>query len=169
MNTKAFKIQVLSLSDQLFPMVARMLGNSVKAEDALQDIMLKLWSKRKELGKHPNVPGFVFLTARYHCLDLLKKKGFKLEDIDLQYLLVSSNKGSDRVEWEELNAHVRHILEDLPEQQRQVMIYRDLDGLEFTEIASLCNLKLEHARVLLSRARKQVAKELNKIYCYEPQ
>ena len=55
-------------------MVARMLGNKESAEDAVQEIMMKLWDKRRNLEKHPNITGFVFLTARNYCIDILKKK-----------------------------------------------------------------------------------------------
>jgi RNA polymerase sigma-70 factor (ECF subfamily) len=44
---------------------------------------------------------------------------------------------------------------------------RDLDGYEFFEIAAATQLKIEHVRVLLSRARKQVSIKLGKIYSYE--
>ena len=47
------------------------------------------------------------------------------------------------------------------------MILRDLDGLEYDEIAEITKLNVEHIRVLLSRARKQVSAKLKKIYSYE--
>ena len=74
MNSKDFKNNVLSLSDRIFPMVARMLGNDTDAKDAVQEIMIKLWDRRKQIGNHPSLTGFVFLTARNYCIDLLKKK-----------------------------------------------------------------------------------------------
>ena len=74
MNTKDFKDKVVSLSERIYPMVVRMLGNKESAEDAVQEIMIKLWDKRGNLKNHPNITGFVFLTARNYCLDILKKK-----------------------------------------------------------------------------------------------
>ena len=55
-------------------MAARMLGNDEDAQDAVQEIMIKLRKCKKQLKEHPNLNGFVFLTARNHCLDRLKKK-----------------------------------------------------------------------------------------------
>jgi DNA-directed RNA polymerase specialized sigma24 family protein len=74
MNKTEFRLKVFSLSEHLFPMVCRMLGNNANAEDAIQEIMMKLWLKRKEIGKHPNITGLVFLTARNYCIDLMRKK-----------------------------------------------------------------------------------------------
>ena len=47
------------------------------------------------------------------------------------------------------------------------MVLYDIDGLEFEEIAAIVGLKIEHVRVLLSRARKIIREKLTKIYSYE--
>lgn len=167
MNTIEFKNKVLSLSERLFPMVARMLGNIVNTEDAIQDIMMKLWIKRKQIEKHPNITGFVFLTARNYCLDLLKKKRLEVEHSTLQFKVSESENGQEQLELKELNSIIGKILEKLPLQQREIIIMRDIDCFELTEIAAITQLKVEHIRVLLSRARKQLRMELEKVYCYE--
>lgn len=168
MNTKEFKDKVLSLSERLFPMVARILGNQASAEDAVQVIMMKLWEKRKQIGKHPNITGFVFLTARNYCMDLLRKKRIEVEDSTLLLNSIEfGTTGLEQLEWNELNILVEKIIKNLPEQQREIIIMRDIDGLEFIEISSIKKLKIDHVRVLLSRARKKVGVELKKIYCYE--
>ena len=66
-----------------------------------------------------------------------------------------------------LNTIIKKIVKNLPEQQREVIMMRDLDGYEFIEIAAATQLKIEHVRVLLSRARKQVSIKLRKTYRYE--
>jgi RNA polymerase sigma-70 factor (ECF subfamily) len=167
MNTKDFKHKVLSLSERIYPMVARMLGNGANAEDAIQDIMIKLWDKRKQIGQHPNITGFVFLTARNYCVDILKKKRLERNDFVLQINVLETESGQEQLEWKELNLIIERILKKLPEQQREIMMMRDIDGFEYFEIAEVTQLKVEHIRVLLSRARKQVRIELEKDYCYE--
>ena len=167
MNAKDFKQNVLSLSDRIFPMVARMLGNSADAKDAVQEIMIKLWDRRKQLGKHPNLTGFVFLTARNYCIDLLKKKKPELVSSDSQAAALEFDTGQGSFELKELTLIVEEILKKLPEQQKEIMMMRDIDGFEFDEIAAVTQLKVEHIRVLLSRARKQVRSELKNTYSYE--
>jgi len=168
MNTETFKNTVLPLSDQLFPMVARILGNQESARDAVQVVMMKLWDKRKELAKHPNIPGFVFVTARNYCLDLLKMKRWEpIDAMPILQNLESGTSGLEELERKELYVLIEGILESLPEKQREVILLRDLDGLTFEEICALTHLKIEHVRVLLSRARKQVSVQLEKIYSYE--
>jgi RNA polymerase sigma-70 factor (ECF subfamily) len=144
-----------------------MLGNKANAEDAIQEIMMKLWLKRKQTGLHPNITGLVFLTARNYCIDLMRKKRLEIDDVPFQMEILKSESGQEQLEWKELNTIIKKILKTLPEQQREVIMMRDLDGYEFIEIADVTQLKVEHIRVLLSRARKQVSIELEKTYSYE--
>lgn len=167
MNKTDFRRKVFSLSEHLYPMVSRLLGNNANAEDAIQEIMMKLWVKRKQVGKHPNITGFVILTARNYCIDLMRKKKIEIDDSPLQLMKLKSDNNLEQLEWKELNTIIKKILKSLPRQQREVLMMRDLDGYEFVEIAAATQLKIEHIRVLLSRARKQVSLELEKTYSYE--
>ena len=167
MKTKEFEHKIVALSDRVYPMVARLLGDNNLAEDAVQEIMIKLWDRRGKLKNHPNVPGFVFLTARNHCLDLLKKKKPMMDSSETQLKLLVSSSNHNELEWKELNTIIQNLLKELPAQQYEIMMLRDLDGLEYSEIATMMDLKIEHVRVLLSRARKQVGTKLKNIYSYE--
>jgi len=167
MNKTDFRLKVFSLSERLFPMVSRMLGSRANAEDAIQDIMMKLWEKRKLMEEHPNIQGLVFSTARNHCIDILRKKTLDINDSSFQLEILKSENGREELEWKELNIIIKKIVASLPEQQREVIIMRDLDGYEFIEIAATMQLKIEHVRVLLSRARKLVSVQLEKTYNYE--
>ncbi len=166
MTKLEFKNTVFILSEKLFPMVSRILGTHEKAEDAIQEIMIKIWQKRKNLKNHPNIKGFVFLTARNYCLDVLRKKKIELQN-DTNYLKIIRSKDEYNIEWQELNQIISEILKTLPEQQKEVFLMRDIDGYEFTEISSALNIKQTHARVLISRARKQIGNALLKTYNYE--
>lgn len=166
MNKQEFKRTIFSLSERIYPLVARMLGRH-NAEDAIQEIMLKLWEKRNQVAKHPNVKGLVFLTARNYCIDVIRKKP-RLVDDGLSYLrAIKSPNKNENLEWQELNIIIQKILTQLPEQQQEVFILRDIDGYEFKEIAAALELKIEHVRVLVSRARKFIGAALEKTYNYE--
>ena len=167
MTKTEFKLKVFSQSERLFPMVSRMLGNSPNAEDAIQEIMIKLWLKRKQIEKHPNITALVFSTARNHCIDILRKKKLEIYDSSFQLEILKSENNLEQLERKELHTIIKKIINNLPEQQKEVIIMRDLDGYEFVEIAAALQLKIEHTRVLLSRARKKVSLQLDKTYYYE--
>lgn len=166
MTGKDFKYRVLSLSERLFPMVARILGNDDDARDALQEIMIKLWERRQQIDRHPNLTGFVFLTARNYCLDRLKKKNPEQRGGGLPDSMDGIYSGQEQLEQKEVFLIVQKIIDDLPDNQKEVILMRDIDGFEFHEIAAATGLEVTHIRVLLSRARKQVRVQLEKIYNY---
>jgi RNA polymerase sigma factor (sigma-70 family) len=167
MNKQDFKQNVFSLSERIYPMVARMLGGNHNAEDAIQEIMLKLWEKRNQIAKHPNIKGLVFLTARNYCIDILRKKTLLVDDATSYLKVIKSSNDNSDIEWQELNRIIQEILKKLPEQQKEVFVMRDLDGYEFKEIAATLEITVEHVRVLVSRARKFIGVSLEKTYHYE--
>ncbi|WP_397444851.1 RNA polymerase sigma factor [Polaribacter sp. R77954] len=165
MTKQEFKHTIFSLSERIYPLVARMLG-SQNAEDAIQEIMLKLWQKRHKVAKHPNIKGLVFLTARNYCIDILRKKPRFVAN-ETHFKVIQAANENTSLEWQELNEIIQEILTELPEQQQEVFILRDIDGYEFKEIADALELKIEHVRVLVSRARKFIGISLEKTYHYE--
>jgi RNA polymerase sigma factor (sigma-70 family) len=167
MTKTDFKLKVFSLSERLFPLVARLLGDKTSAEDAIQEIMIKLWEKRKKLENHPNIKGFVFLTARNYCLDILRKKRVLINDGEFYLNILSDSNEQTQLENQELNEIIAEILKKLPKNQREIFIMRDIDGYDFIEIAATMELKISNVRVLLSRARKTISKALEKTYSYE--
>lgn len=147
-------------------MVFRMLGSRGDTEDALQEIMMKLWVKRATLKNHPNIRGFVFLTARNYCLDVLKKKKLTIAKDYKLHAIAGGDQVTDDLEGKQLEAIIIGILEDLPQNQREVLLMRDFDAYEYEEIASALQLKVTHVRVLLSRARIKVRNVLVTTYGY---
>lgn len=166
MTQKEFKINVFSLSERIYPMMARMIGKS-NVEDAIQEVMIKLWKKRNEIQSHPNLKGLVYVTARNYCLDILRRKPNLLEYESTNLRIVKSKREHKEIEWKELNLIIKEIISKLPEQQKEVFEMRDIDGYETMEVAETLEIKPEHVRVLLSRARKYIAKELEEKYHYK--
>ena len=167
MNTSEFRQQVFNFSDQIYPMVYRLLGNRQSAEDAIQDIMMKLWLKRKTIKDHPNLKGLIVLTARHHCIDMLRrrKKVVHIQQDDIKD--ETADETNSHFEWQQLNGIINKILNKAPEQQREVFLMKDIDGYDYNEIAYALDLKVGHCRVLLSRVRQFIADELEKNYHYE--
>jgi len=166
MNLEEFKVNIFSLSDRLYPMVARLLGSDTLAKDALQEIMIKLWSHRNKLKGHPNPSGFVFLTARNYCLDQIKSN--KPKYLSEEHLPeTSGTNNSDALEYKELLSTVHNILASCEIKHSEVLILRDIDGIDIKEIATMMNLNPPHVRVILSRTRNYVQQELLKNFQYE--
>ncbi|HPF50465.1 MAG TPA: RNA polymerase sigma factor [Draconibacterium sp.] len=165
MTTEEFKNTVIPFSRKLYPMLFRILGDEEETRDALQDLMVKLWDKRKELKKCDNQSAYIIAVARNLSFDLLKKKRPVRIDgkEDNKMMLLKADDHSDARE--RLN-HVRTVIGQLPEKYREVISLRDIDGFEFEEIKEMTGYEVPYIRVLLSRARQKVKEEVEKTYDY---
>ena len=147
-------------------MVKRILKTEEDAKDAIQEVMVKLWKKRNQLNDHPHPSAFVFLTARNHCLDVLRRRKLPLVDAPAESQM-GSYTGLEDFKLRELVALIENLLQDSPKKHRDILLMRDLDGMEYQEIALIVGLKVEYVRVIVSRTRMFVQQQLKKNYNYE--
>lgn len=163
MTELEFKNNVLPYSRKLYPMLKRILRNEEETRDALQELMLKLWNKKHELEKCHHQQAYIFTMAKNYCFDVLKKKKpVSIEDGHYDFIPSSELNPDIREKYET----VHRIIEALPEKYRDVIRFRDIDGLSFDEIRTITGLEVTNIRVVLSRARQKVKEEVEKIYSY---
>jgi RNA polymerase sigma factor (sigma-70 family) len=166
MKQTEFLNVVLPFKDKLYRLAKRLLVSREEAEDATQEILLKLWAKSESMEEYRNVEAFAMTMTKNFCLDRLKSKqagnlklvhsNYSDENTSLQKQL----EAKDSLSWME------RIMEDLPEQQKMILQLRDVEQYEFDEICELLDMKPTAVRVALSRARKTVREELIKKHNY---
>lgn len=151
---------VTPFQDKLYRMAKRLLVSREEAEDATQEVLLKLWSKNKALGSYRNIEAFAMTMTKNFCLDRLKsKQAGNLKLVHSNYTeggtsLQKRVEAMDSVNW------VQKIMEELPEQQKMVLQLRDVEEYDYDEIAEMLEMKPTAVRVALSRARKTVREKL---------
>ena len=166
MKQTEFLNVVMPFQDKLYRMAKRLLVSAEEAEDATQEVLLKLWSKKHVMEQYNNVEAFAMTMVKNFCLDRLKSKqagnlklvhsNYEDSNISLQQQL----EQSDSVNW------VQKIMEELPEQQKMVLQLRDVEEYDFEEIASMLDMNPTAVRVTLSRARKTVRNRLTEKHSY---
>ena len=168
MNPEEFKIKVIPLKNKLYRLALRLLGKVEEAEDSVQDTLVKLWTKRDQLDNFNSVEAFAMTVTRNICLDRMKSKSYQMERLPERsaYQLVQKDP-AEAMEYTDLAGLVRKIVEDLPEQQRSVLHMRDIEEMEFEQIAEILGMNVNAVRVNLSRARKKVRDTVIKIQGYE--
>lgn len=151
---------VTPFKDKVFRLSKRLLISTEEAEDATQEVMLKLWSSRSKMGSYRNVEAFAMTMARNFCLDRLKsRQSANLKLVHSNYSDPSASLHTE-VEARDSVGWVRQIMDELPEQQRMVLQLRDVEDYDFEEIETLLDMKPTAVRVTLSRARKAVREKL---------
>ncbi|MAW94742.1 MULTISPECIES: RNA polymerase sigma factor [unclassified Leeuwenhoekiella] len=166
MNQKEFLAHVTPVQDRLYRLAKRLLVSEDEAQDATQEVLIKLWSYRKKFKKLKSVEAFAVTITKNHCYDKLKlKSSSNLQLVhtnyeDEHYNTVKQTENQDSVNW------VLKLMNDLPEQQRLVLHMRDIEQYSNSEIAEELNLNETAVRVTLSRARKTIREQLLKKHNY---
>jgi len=162
MTATEFKELVMPMCGKLHHFAYMLLRDNGEAEDAVQEVCLKLWKIRDSLEKYNSIEAFAMKVTKNWCLDRLKAK--KPVYIENYYALADGSRevtdphkimeNVDRL------SLLNNLLNKLPEQQRIIMQLRELECLEFDEIAEIMDMNSNAIRVCLSRARNKIREEM---------
>lgn len=162
MNEHTFLSIINPVKDKMYRMSLRLLTSKEAAEDATQEVILKLWNLKDRIKHYANVEAFAMTVTKNYCLDQLKSKqnnnlrivhqNYESNNISLQ----SEVEVNDEMEW------LGRIVATLPEQQKMIFQLRDIEQYDYEEIAEIMEMNQTAIRVSLSRARKAIRENLIK-------
>lgn len=165
MKQQEFITLVLPFKDRLYRLAKRILVSADEADDAVQEVFLKLWKAKNEIKKYKNPEAFAITLTKNYCLDRLKSK--QASNLKIVHSNFHHSENLERtIEANDGVALVFKIMETLPEQQRLILQLRDVEQFEFSEIAAMLDSNETAVRVNVSRARKTVREQLIKQYNY---
>src|SRR5690606_1640591 len=165
MDKNEFTTIVMPLKDKLYRLAKRILVSADEAEDAVQEVFLKLWKGKQQIENYKNPEAFAITMTKNYCLDRLKsKQASNLKIVHSNYQ--TSENMENNIEVNDGVEMVFRIMETLPEQQKIILQLRDVEQFEFSEIAKMLDSTETAIRVALSRARKTVRDEMIKKYNY---
>ncbi len=156
----------MPFKDKVFRLAKRLLVSNEEAEDATQEILMKLWNNKQQIEAYKNVEAFSMTMTKNFCLDRLKSK--QAQNLKIVHSNYQDNNTSlqKQVELNDSVAWVSKIIEQLPEQQKIILQLRDIEQYEFEEIASMLDMNETAIRVALSRARKTIREQLTQTHHY---
>lgn len=148
-------------------MAFRILNSFQEAEDTVQEVYIRLWSKRKTLRDYRNIEALAMTITKNLSLDKLRLKNSQNLRINDFNLVENEKKPDEKIELKDTVGRVKAIIDKLPELQRIIIQLRDIEGYEYEEIGKMLSIQTNSIRVNLSRARKKVRDELIKAHQYE--
>ncbi len=164
MDAAQFKAQFLPYHKRLYRTAFHLLGNACDAEDMVQEAYLKLWNKRDELAEMAQHEAYLVTLIKHMCYDALRASALNEEGSTAEELpLAAEDNVARSVEERDEVGVVMHLIDCLPETQRQVIMLRDVDDCSYEEIETTTGLSAGNVRVLLSRARKTIREQFDAI------
>ncbi|SEQ51938.1 RNA polymerase sigma-70 factor, ECF subfamily [Hyunsoonleella jejuensis] len=166
MTQNEFLNLVMPFKDKVFRLAKRLLVSTEEAEDATQEVLLKLWKNKGKIGEYKNVEAFSMTMTKNFCFDKLKSKQAQNLKIVHSNYEEKSTPLQKQVELNDSVSWVERIIEELPEQQRMIIQLRDIEEYDFDEIAKMLDMNNTAVRVTLSRARKTIRERLTNTHNY---
>jgi len=162
MESKAFKEIYYQFYEKLYRIAFRLVNDVESARDMVQETYLSLWDKRHGLGIIDRPEAYAIAILRNLCLNHIRNKKDRIntednEDIPEKELLTIKLENKNEAEL------MIRLIEALPAQQRQIINLRHCEGYTYEEIESITGLDVYHIRVIVSRARKILRLQFERI------
>lgn len=166
MNQHEFMQLVNPFKDKLFRVAKRLLVSTEEAEDATQEVLVKLWNRNETLDQYNSVEAVAMTMTKNYCLDQLKSK--RAGNMKIVHNNFTDREASvqQKVEDRDTWSWVEKIMNDLPEQQKLIVQMRDIEEMEFEEISKILEMNEQAIRTALSRARKSIRERMIKTHHY---
>ena len=139
----------------MLSLAERITGNHDDAADAVQDAFVKLWQQRGRFESTSHAQGAGMMTVRTTSIDMARRNS-RQADVPVEQAADTIDEVTDN-DRSLAYRQVRYIIDnDLSDNQRKIIDLRELQGMEFEDIASCMNMTAANVRVELSRARRRV-------------
>ncbi len=160
-----FKILCERHSDEIYRYARALLANPADAEDATQEVLLRLWRHLPRLNPF-NLRAWLLQTTRCYCLDQIRRRSNRAAPLSLEEGLPEDSPDEQAVD-PSVAADARLRLEQahrallrLPENLRSVFVLYEVNGLRYREIARTLGIPINSVKVYLSRAREKLAQQV---------
>ena len=152
----------IPLADRFYRVAYHLLESRDDAEDAVQELYLKILSIPGKLVYVRDPASYGITLLKNICIDRIRRRESRRAE-QLEDFMAADASGPERKMTEkDTLSRVMKEMERLPEKQAKVLSMRVLEGLEYDEIARRTGLSKVNIRVLISMARKTLKKSIGR-------
>lgn len=140
------------------------LGNREEAEDACQEVFLKLYKNINKYNGNGGIYTWVYRITINTCLDILKKRNkFKLEDLSVHLDYVSDSKAVEDLILSNLDyVNLRKALMEISEKYRILLYMFYFEEMKISQIALIINENENTIKTKLRRGKNALKRILEK-------
>lgn len=135
-------------ADGLYRFVLKNIKDIDKAKDIIQDTFEKSWIKRDQID-YKKVKSYLFTTAYHTLVDLTRREKKQGDFTETEF-----NSLTHETQYSDLQDILHEAIDQLPQDQKAVIMLRDYEGYAYNEIAEITGLNEPQVKVYIFRARK---------------
>ncbi|WP_127143072.1 sigma-70 family RNA polymerase sigma factor [Pelagibacterium montanilacus] len=153
-----FRSELLSVIPNLRAFAMSLVGAADKADDLVQETLVRAWDKRSSFTPGTNLKGWLFTILRNEFYSQMRKRKREVSDPEgaMAERMSSHPEQVGRLDMEDFKSAVNM----LPEDQREALILVGASGFSYEEAADICDCAVGTIKSRVSRARTQLSKIL---------
>lgn len=181
-DSDSFTTLVRRYQDRLYNLAYRVLANQEEAEEVVQDTFLRIHEGANNFRRNNVFAGWLFRIAHNACLDVLRVR--QKEISNLSFDQTASGDSSERqnvigqiadgkagpeeqLGQTEQARLIENSLNQLPEEQRIVVVLRDIEGFAYEDIAQIVGASSGTVRSRIHYGRLKL-RDLLRPYIFSP-
>lgn len=169
-DIEAFECLVDEHKTRVVGTVAKMLGDSLEAEDIAQEVFVRVWRSAKRYRPQAKFTTWLMTITRNLVFNELRRRRRKpSEPLDggeetppRQFADAGSHSPADEALQAELEEVVQQAIAALPESQRLALVLRRYEEMPYEEIAAVLKTSVSSVKSLLFRARSELKQSLRR-------
>ncbi len=162
-STASFEAEALPHLDTLYRVALRFAGDHARAEDLVQDTMLKAFRAWKTYTQGTNARAWLLTILRNTFINEYRKESRQPTAVALDavdplaiYRAVGHTDPEGRFFDRIIDDRVWAAIDALPEDFREVIVLSDVEGMAYGDIARMVGVPLGTVKSRLFRARRQL-------------
>lgn len=156
-DQERFKDALLAELQSLRAFAISITGNVERADDLVQDTLVKAWSNMNGYTEGTNIRAWLFTILRNTFYSDFRKRSREVED-DGSYAARLSVHAPQHGHMD--LADFRRALARLPDDQREALILVGASGFSYEEAAKICGCALGTVKSRINRARARLGEML---------
>lgn len=164
-DEQAFTIIYQRYHKLLYVVAYKYLKNDCSAKDSVQQIFYRLWESRSVLIINMNLRNYLYTMLKNHLLNEIRnnymamEKNYELAQEKVEY----ENDLLDNIEKKEIEEQLYRAINGLPEQKKQVCLYKLRGNLSNLEIANKMGISVPTVKTHYAQAVKMLREHFNKL------
>ena len=164
-DEQAFTIIYQRYHKLLYVVAYKYLKNDCSAKDSVQQIFYRLWESRSVLIISINLRNYLYTMLKNHLLNEIRnnytamEKNYELAQEKVEY----EDDLLDNIEKKEIEEQLYRAINDLPEQKKQVCLYKLRSNLSNLEIANKMGISVPTVKTHYAQAIKMLREHFNKL------
>ncbi|WP_295362975.1 RNA polymerase sigma factor RpoE [uncultured Succinivibrio sp.] len=171
-DVSAYNILVIKYQHKVAQIISKFVGNSADVNDVAQEAFIKAYKAinnfRGESSFYTWLYRIVVNAAKTYLESNSKRKNHidvdseEFQSIDSQGVLTSRESPDKIIESQELQQVILSAMSELPEELRQAIMLREVEGMSYEDMADLLQIPIGTVRSRIFRARQFIEEKMSK-------